>query len=143
MDTEAIARAKGRLAAAANGHSTDTGATLERTRTELEALAERASELEGSLPERVRTAVRDGLRAEALPVGRQLAEVRGLAAQTIRRLERLESDLRAERQARLDDLALLVDLITSGWQGVDARLERLERALGPGREAVVFRVADS
>ena len=31
---------------------------------------------------------------------------------------------------RVDDLALLVDLVSSGWRGVDARLERLEQARG-------------
>ena len=34
----------------------------------------------------------------------------------------------AERHARIDDLALLVDLVSSGWKGVDSRLERIERA---------------
>ena len=73
-------------------------------------------------------AVRDGLRAEVLPVARHIAEIRGLLNQAIRRLERLEGDLLAERHARVDDLALLVDLVSSGWRGVDARLERLEGA---------------
>jgi hypothetical protein len=72
--------------------------------------------------------VRDGLRAEVLPVARHIAEIRGLLNQAIRRLERLEGELLAERHARVDDLALLVDLVSSGWKGVDARLERLESA---------------
>jgi hypothetical protein len=63
-----------------------------------------------------------------LPVGRHIAEIRGLLNQAIRRLERLEGELLAERHARVDDLALLVDLVSSGWRGVDARLERLEKA---------------
>ena len=70
--------------------------------------------------------MRDGLRTEVLPVARHIAEIRGLLNQAIRRLERLEGDLLAERHARVDDLALLVDLVSSGWRGVDARLERLE-----------------
>ncbi len=45
-----------------------------------------------------------------------LAEIRGLLNQAIRRLERLEGDLLAERHARIDDLALLVDLVSSGWR---------------------------
>jgi hypothetical protein len=28
----------------------------------------------------------------------------------------------------VDDLALLVDLVSSGWRGVDARLARIENA---------------
>jgi hypothetical protein len=63
-----------------------------------------------------------------LPVGRNLAEIRGLLNGVVRRLERLEGDLLAERHARIDDLALLVDLVSSGWKGVSDRLERLERA---------------
>ena len=47
--------------------------------------------------------------------------------QAIRRLERLEGDLLAERHARIDDLALLVDLVSSGWKGVSERLERVEQ----------------
>ena len=46
--------------------------------------------------------------------------------QLIRRLERVEGDLLAERHARVDDLALLVDLVSSGWRGVEQRLARIE-----------------
>jgi hypothetical protein len=72
--------------------------------------------------------VHDGLRAEVLPVARHIAEIRGLLNQAIRRLERLEGDFLAERHARIDDLALLVELVSSGWQGVDERLAKVERA---------------
>jgi hypothetical protein len=82
--------------------------------------------------------VQDGIRAEALPVARQLAEVRGLTAHTVRRLERIEGDNLAERHARVDDLALLVDLITSGWQSVDERLARLEKSLASNGGAAVY-----
>ena len=76
----------------------------------------------------------EGLRAEVLPVGRSLAEIRGLLNQVIRRLERLEGDVLAERHARIDDLALLVDLVASGWKGVSDRLERVEHAVAPALE---------
>ena len=66
-----------------------------------------------------------------VPVGRSLAEIRGLLNQVIRRLERLEGDVLAERNARIDDLALLVDLVASGWKGVSDRLERVEHAVAP------------
>jgi hypothetical protein len=49
--------------------------------------------------------------------------------QLSRRLERVEGDLLAERHARVDDLALLVDLVSSGWRGVDQRLARIEDSL--------------
>jgi hypothetical protein len=72
---------------------------------------------------------RKAVREEAAPVARQLAEVRGLANQTTRRLERLQADLDAERNARVDDLALLVDLVSSGWKSVEERLARIEEQL--------------
>lgn len=130
MDERALERAKARIAEAASGRvaPAELEAALERARTQIEGLAEAAAELEGALPEKIGAAVQDGLRAEVLPVARHIAEIRGLLNQAIRRLERLEGDLLAERHARIDDLALLVDLISSGWKGVDDRLQKLEHA---------------
>jgi hypothetical protein len=76
-----------------------------------------------------------------LPVGRNLAEIRGLMNQLIRRLERVEGDLLSERHARVDDLALLVDLVTSGWRGVEQRLARIEERLTADDSATVYRMA--
>ena len=128
MDTLALERAKQRIAEAAAGRPEPAAieAALDRSRAQIEALAVTAAELEVSIPEHVSAAVRDGVRAEVLPVARHIAEIRGLLNQAIRRLERVEGDLLAERHARVDDLALLVDLVSSGWRGVDERLERLE-----------------
>ena len=75
--------------------------------------------------------MREGLRREVLPVARTLAEIKGLVNQANHRLERLEQELLAERHARVDDLAVLVDLVSSGWQGVDERLRRLEARGSP------------
>jgi hypothetical protein len=104
-------------------------AALDRARVGIEDLAVLAAELRASLPEQVGRAVREGVQAEAAPVGRQLAEVRGLSSLTIRRLEGLVGQLEAERHARLDDLAVLIDLIASGWHGVERRLDRIEKRL--------------
>jgi hypothetical protein len=130
MDEIALERAKQRIADAAAGRAEPAvlEAALERSRAQVEALAATAAGLEASIPAHVTTAVRDGLRTEVLPVARHIAEIRGLLNQAIRRLERLEGELLAERHARVDDLALLVDLVSSGWRGVDARLQRLEQA---------------
>ena len=131
MDQQALERAKTRIAEAAAGRvaPAEVEASLERARTQIEALAEATAQLEGTLPEKIGAAVHDGLRAEVLPVARNLAEIRGLLNQAIRRLERLEGEILAERHARLDDLALLVDLVSSGWKGVSDRLERVEHAI--------------
>ena len=144
VDEHALHRAQDRLKQGAEERTqaADVDAALERTRAQLEQIAELAATLESSLPEQVGNAVRDGVRAEALPVARQMAEVRGLAGQTIRRLERLEGQLLAERHARLDDLSLLVDLVSSGWKGVDRRLARIERGFESGSGAIVYRIEE-
>jgi hypothetical protein len=89
------------------------------------------------------------VRNEAQPVGRNLAEIRGLMNQVLRRLERRGDDQLGERKARVDDLALLVDLVSSGWKGVDTRLarmesviSRLEHGMQENRGAVVYRMED-
>jgi len=144
MDEGAIERARRRLARVSESRADPAAveAALERARAGIEALAETTAKLEATLPERVDEAVQQGLREQVLPVGRHLAEVRGLMAQAIRRLERLEGDLLAERHGRIDDLALLVDLIGSGWRGVDDRLSRIEKSLEAGGGAVVYRMEE-
>jgi hypothetical protein len=82
------------------------------------------------IDEQIAAAVRDGVRVEAAPVGRHLAEVRGMSVRAIRQLERIEANLGAERSSRVDDLAVLVDLFTAGWRSVDERLARIEELLG-------------
>jgi hypothetical protein len=77
----------------------------------------------------LRDALRDGLREEAAPISRRLAEVKGLSNNAIRRLERIEETVESERAARIDDLGLLVDLLTEGWRSLNARLDRIEAAL--------------
>ena len=54
----------------------------------------------------------------------QLGSVLGELAEAVRDLRR-ETD--EERRERVDDLAVIIDLITTGWQGLDARLGRIER----------------
>jgi hypothetical protein len=147
MDQDAIERARERIAEATEGRAgkpdaAAIDATLERTRQGLEELAGAAAELEATLPEKVVAAVKEGVASEARPVARQLAEVRGLMNQVVRRLERLEGDVLAERHARIDDLALLVDLVASGWKGVDDRLARIETTLQTGSGAVVYRIEE-
>jgi hypothetical protein len=123
----------------------DVAAALERARLQIEALAQTADELQNVLPDAVGAALRDGLREEAAPLSRRLAEVKGLLNGTTRRLERLETDLLAERHARVDDLALLVELITGNWRSINERLDRIEAALAPreGANVLPLRPADS
>ena len=131
MEAEPLRRAAARLEKARSGRP-DPGrldATVERATEALEALAERTAEFEAAVPERLGAALSDGMRDQVAPVGRQVAEIRGLSNGTIRRLERLQVAVDAERRARVEDLALLVELVSSGWRGVEKRLDRLERSL--------------
>jgi hypothetical protein len=91
----------------------------------------------------IRAALRDGLREEAAPISRRLAEVKGLSNNALRRLERIESTIEAERNARVEDLALLVELLTEGWRTLTARLDRIEAALQPASEENVVRLRES
>lgn len=128
MDEQALERAKRRIDEAREGRFDEARfeAALKRSRKQVEALATTAAKLESQLPDRIREAVEDGLRAEVRAMARNIAEIRGLLNQALHRLERLEQELEAERAARIEDLAILVDLVTSGWRGVDERLRRLE-----------------
>ena len=144
MDEEAIRRAKERLERAAEGRPepAEIDAAFARVREQAQSLAQAAAQLEAALPEQVASAVREGVRAEALPVARQLGEVRGLMNHVIGRLESLEGGMLAERHARVDDLTLLVDLVTSGWRTVADRLERIEADLQSAPSAVVYRMEE-
>jgi hypothetical protein len=123
----AVERANEWLAEAAAGRVSPAAveAALERAREAIESLSLVSAELQSGLPD----AIQDGLKEHFRPSARRLAEVRGLMNQVLRRLERIEGDLLAERHARVDDLALLVDLVASGWESVNRRLAEIEEAL--------------
>ena len=66
-----------------------------------------------------------------------------MSVRAIRQLERIESNLGAERSARVDDLAVLVDLISAGWRTVDERLARIEELLGGDERLDVLSLQDA
>jgi hypothetical protein len=143
MDDGVVERAQQQVEQRADGAALDS--LLTRAREQVDSLAAAAAALEDTLPAKVGEAVRN----EAQPVGRNLAEIRGLMNQVIRRLEHVDGDLLAERNARVDDLALLVELVTSGWKGVDTRLARLEAIMSRLEQgmqekggAIVYRMED-
>lgn len=90
----------------------------------------------------IREAIREGLREDAAPIARRLAEVKGLSNNAVRRLDNIEQAIDGERNARIDDLALLVELLTEGWRSLSLRLDRIEAALQPP-ETNVVRLRDS
>jgi hypothetical protein len=149
MDREALERAQARLAEARAKRPSrvDLDDALERAGSALDQLARTAAELEAVVPERLGSAIEQGMHAEVLPVARQLAEVRGLTGQLVRRLDGLQAEIAAERRDRLEDLALLVELISSGWRGVERRLDRsesildrMERSLEERPGAALYRI---
>ena len=75
MDSDAVERARRRLEALrSESDGADLAATVERAREQLESFAQATAELEATLPERVSTALHDSMRAEVVPVARQLGE---------------------------------------------------------------------
>jgi hypothetical protein len=127
----ALEKTNVRLTEAASNRASpaDVDAALERARAAIESLALASAQMQEGLPD----AIQDGLKEHFRPSARHIAEMRGLMNQVVRRLERLEGDLLAERHARVDDLALLVDLVASGWQSVNDRLARIEEKLDQPR----------
>ena len=88
MDELALERARQRIAQAAAGRTDPATleAALERSREGLEALAATTAELESNLPTRLDAAMQDAIRAEVVPVARNLAEIRGMLTQAMMRL---------------------------------------------------------
>jgi hypothetical protein len=105
------------LPAIAPGTGTDE--LLERVR-----LA--SAELEAPLPEELGSAVSEAFRLEVRPVAQHVAELGALFEQMLVRIEEVATSVEDERRDRLQDVALLTELVTSGWRSVDRRLARLE-----------------
>jgi hypothetical protein len=106
-----------------------TGAAEEARRQLVETFAETAAGLEARLPEGVGNVVYEALRVEVRPVAHHMAQMGTLVEQLIRRFERVDIGVDLERRERLEDVALLTELITTGWRMVDRRLGRIERML--------------
>jgi hypothetical protein len=125
-------------------------ATLDRTRKQLlDRFAETAAELEAKLPEGVGSVVYEALRVEVRPVAQHVAELGTLFERMLGRLEQVSGEVESERRERAEDVALLTELVTTGWRSVDRRLARLEQIVArieAGRnrrpEARLYRVDD-
>lgn len=96
----------------------------------LERFQATAAELEAALPQGVGSVVYEALRVEVRPVAQHVAELGALFERMLARLEQVNISVEDERRDRLQDVALLTELITSGWRSVDRRLARLEQVVG-------------
>lgn len=95
----------------------------------LESFAQTTAELESRLPEGVGSIVYEALRVDVRPVAQHVSQIEGLIEHLVHRLERIDAGVDAERRERLEDIALLTELITSGWRTVNTRLGRVELIL--------------
>jgi hypothetical protein len=66
---------------------------------------------------------------EIRPLAERMTVVDQLLEQLIEDFDAAKDELRRARSERVEDLALLVDLITAGWRTMDQRLNRIERKL--------------
>jgi hypothetical protein len=110
----------------------------------METISRVTAELEARLPEGVGSVVYEAVRVEVEPVAQHMGQMGTLVKQLSRVVERIDSSVTSERQARLDDIKLLTELIVTGWQTVDRRLARLEQMLesaGSGAEQRVYRLS--
>lgn len=109
-----------------------------------------AAELEATVPEGVGTVVYEALRVEVRPVAQHVAELGTLFGRMLQRLEQVSGEVESERDRRLEDVALLTELVTTGWRSVDRRLARLEQIVARietgrngRREARLYRLDDA
>ena len=84
-----------------------------------------AQELAALLPTRVEAAVARALGEDEGGLGRRLDEVRAELFETAAAVERIERDLVAERLGRVQDLEVLVDLLTGGMAAIRAEIGAL------------------
>jgi hypothetical protein len=116
--------------------ATHAGPSVEVARRQLlDSFAETAAQLESTLPEGVGSVVYEALRVEVRPVAQHVSQLATLVEHLVDRLQRLDDGVTAERHERLEDVALLTELMTTGWRSVDARLARVEHILGRLEEA--------
>jgi chromosome segregation ATPase len=90
----------------------DLRTILARAEANVGELRQTAANLEEALPEAVERAVERAMDERATP--RRLAELRELVRSLAGQMEQVNRDLLAERLGRIEDLELLVDLVSSG-----------------------------
>jgi hypothetical protein len=107
----------------------DLRTLLVRSERHVDELRRSASELAAILPTRVEAAVARALGEDEGGLGRRLDEVLGQAGRLGAAVERIERDLLAERMARVEDLEVLVDLVSGGLGALRADLRAVRSQL--------------
>jgi hypothetical protein len=107
----------------------DLRALLARSERHVDELRRSASELAAILPTRVEAAVARALGEDEGGLGRRLDLVVDRSGELRAAIERVENDLLAERMARVEDLEVLVDLVSGGLTSLRADLRAVRREL--------------
>jgi hypothetical protein len=107
----------------------DLRTLLARSERHVDELRRSASELAAVLPTRVEAAVARALGEDEGGLGRRLDRVVDQTGQVAAAVERVEGDLLSERMARVEDLEVLVDLVSGGLTSLRAELRSVRREL--------------
>jgi hypothetical protein len=107
----------------------DLRTLLVRSEQHVDELRRSASELAAILPTRVEAAVARALGEDEGGLGRRLDEVLAQSGRVTAAVERVERDLLAERMARVEDLEVLVELISGGLGALRADLRTVRGEL--------------
>jgi hypothetical protein len=107
----------------------DLRTLLARSERHVDELRRSASELAAILPTRVEAAVARALGEDEGGLGRRLDQVLEQTGQLASAVERVEGDLLAERMARVEDLEVLVELVSGGLTALRADLQSMRRDL--------------
>jgi hypothetical protein len=107
----------------------DLRTLLARSERHVDELRRAASELAAILPTRVEAAVARALGEDEGGLGRRIDKVVDQTGQLTGAVERVERDLLAERMARVEDLEVLVDLVSGGLTALRADLRSVRREL--------------
>jgi hypothetical protein len=116
----------------------DLRTILARAETHVDELRSTAASLEQSLPERVEQAVERAMSSHS--DGRRADELRELLRGLSRQVDQVNRDLLAERLGRIEDLELVVDLISTGMAALRqdvATLVSLVEHVGGGVDGVI------
>ena len=101
----------------------------EARRDLMKTVSRTAAELEARLPEGVGSIVYEAVRVEVRPVTQHMAQMQSLVDRLCETLEHVATSVDRERRERLDDLALLTELIVTGWRTMERRVAHIERLL--------------
>jgi hypothetical protein len=107
----------------------DLRTLLARSERHVDELRRSASELAAILPTRVEAAVARALGEDEGGLGRRLDTVLDQSGQLTAAVDRVERDLLAERMSRVEDLEVLVDLVSGGLSALRADLRSVRREL--------------